>query len=93
MFVQSAVFARTQNQVNRSFWYVRLLDTVSVMIANSCLEGVSTCMCCLCYFCHRHLTERFVYSFKWVESPQHGQGGPDWVEVSFSQTKLWSHTY
>ena len=22
-----------------------------------------------------------VYSFKWVESPEHGNGGPDWVEV------------
>jgi hypothetical protein len=21
------------------------------------------------------------YSFKWVESPEHGKGGPDWVEV------------
>jgi len=27
-----------------------------------------------------------LYFMKWVESPAHGQGGPDWVEVNSAST-------
>ena len=28
----------------------------------------------------------FYRSMKWVESPAHGEGGPDWVEVKSTST-------
>jgi len=30
----------------------------------------------------------FYHSMKWVESPAHGQGGPDWVEVNSTSATL-----
>lgn len=43
----------------------------------------STCGCYTCndvYFEIAGCSHR-VHSFKWVESPNHGKGGPRWVEV------------
>ncbi|ETW74994.1 Lecithin:cholesterol acyltransferase, partial [Heterobasidion irregulare TC 32-1] len=34
----------------------------------------------LCWRCHLIVFTFVLHSLKWVESPEHGNGGPDWVE-------------